>query len=159
MNHEIERKFLISQIPDLKNITPISYERYFLETNDETEIRIQKKWTLYEYETKTNESVLSAVKTKETISQEKFNKLKEGITKYLNRKSYLISNNPEISIKIYSWYFKWLSRVEVEFKDEIEARNFKIPDWFWKEITDSSLWRDSKLIKLSHKDFQELISS
>jgi hypothetical protein len=40
---EIERKFLIQELPDLQNIPEITYERYFLEINPDREIRIQKK--------------------------------------------------------------------------------------------------------------------
>jgi CYTH domain-containing protein len=40
---EIERKFLIKDIPILDDIEPIRYERYFLSNFNDSEVRIQKK--------------------------------------------------------------------------------------------------------------------
>jgi len=159
MNQEIERKFLIERMPDLWDITCISYERYFLENNENHEIRIQKKWGKYEYEEKSSLNMLSAKKIKRQISREEFENLKKKCTNKILRDSYKISRHPDISIKIYHWIFEWLSRVEVEFDTLKNAENFSPLSWFWEEITDSPLWRDSRLIKLSQEKFQELINS
>jgi|GEM_PF-1725678 len=40
---EIERKFLIKEMPNLENLKPTYYERYFLFRSEKIEIRIQKK--------------------------------------------------------------------------------------------------------------------
>jgi len=159
MPQEVERKFLVSELPSLENITPIKYERYFLEISDFREVRIQKKWEYYGYEEKITINNLTAEKITKEISQEKFEDLKIWAIRSIIRESYYISNNPEISLKKYYWDFEWLVRVEVEFKNDEEARSFKIPHWFWEEITDSPLWRDSKLVQLARKDFISLISS
>ena len=49
---EIERKFLLTNIPDQDLLAPIRYERYFLYVDKDTEIRIQKKANRYELERK-----------------------------------------------------------------------------------------------------------
>jgi len=159
MNQETERKFLIQRMPDLWDFTCISYERYFLENNENHEIRIQKKWNKYEYEKKSSLNTLSAKKIKKQISCKEFENLKEKCRNGILRDSYKISQHPDISIKIYHWRFEWLSRVEVEFDSLENAENFIPLTWFWKEITDSPLWRDSKLIKLPQEKFHELINS
>lgn len=49
---EIERKFLIKEMPNLENLKPTYYERYFLFRSEKIEIRIQKKWEKFEFEKK-----------------------------------------------------------------------------------------------------------
>lgn len=53
MSKEIERKYLIKQMPNLKNIKPIRYERYYINDNIDNQIRVQKKADKFILETKT----------------------------------------------------------------------------------------------------------
>ncbi len=69
---EIERKFLITKLPDLKDIPEIKYERYFLEISNNKEIRIQKKGDIYEREVKTRINLIKYKKIKQEISQTEF---------------------------------------------------------------------------------------
>ena len=156
MKKEIERKFLIESMPDLGNIKPQIYERHFLSRNPSSEIRIQKKGEKYEFERKEKINNLMSKKDKFEITKEKFFKLKENSKGIISRESYLLSKNPEISIKIYHGKFEGLKRVEVEFENEVEAHEFKPLVWFGKEITDSPLGSDSKLADLSKIEFENL---
>jgi len=101
--------------------------------------------------------ILSAKKLKYEITQTEFEQLKKQAPYWIFRKSYKISQEPNISIKVYSDRFEWLQRVEVEFNSEEQAYSFVIPDWFGEEITDSPLGRDSQLINLSEEEFKKLI--
>ena len=157
MNYEIERKFLIKELPDLNIYEKISYERYFLFINENSEIRIQKKANKYEFERKENKNNLSSKKQKFEISEEEFEQLSKISKQVIIRNSYKISDKPNITIKIYEWKYKGLKRVEVEFENEQEAKLFKPLIWFGKEITDSVLWRDSRLLKLSKFEIWENI--
>lgn len=154
---EIERKFLVKNLPDLSNLKPIKYERYFLEVTEKSETRIQFKDNKYELEKKFNESSLSSRKEKKEISKEEFNKLKKGALKSIIRESYLLCKNPETTIKIYHGDFEGLIRLEVEFKNEKEANNYIPPTWISKEITGTKLGRDSSLIELNKKEFRALL--
>lgn len=69
---EIERKFIIKELPNLENRVEIKYERFFLEISLNKEVRIQKKWDMYEKEVKTKINQLTFEKTKQEISQEEF---------------------------------------------------------------------------------------
>ncbi len=158
MNKEIERKFLIKKLPDLSLLKKYSYERYFIFNKNSIEIRIQKKWEIYEFERKVKENNLSSLKQKFEISKEEFDCLKKISDKSIFRDSYIYSENPSITIKIYHKKFKWLKRVEVEFLDEESAKNFKPYTWFWKEITNLSIWKDSKLISLDKKEFNKFLT-
>lgn len=157
MYQEIERKFLIKKLPSLTDYEAVTYERYFLFINQDIEIRIQKKWDKYEFERKETIHNLSSQKQKFEITQQEFDELKKTALSFIIRKSYHISSHPDITIKIYEWIFEGLKRVEVEFDDEPSAQAFTPPDWFWEEITQSPLWRDSKLIYLSQDEMNQLI--
>jgi len=43
MPSEIERKFLVHEMPSLQHLEAIRYERHFLFVDEHSEIRIQKK--------------------------------------------------------------------------------------------------------------------
>jgi len=143
---EIERKFLVRKLPNLAGIRKVVYERYYLYKGNGIEIRIQKKMNRYEFERKIETTHLSRETQKFEITKQEFEFLKGQASEALVRDSYLISENPEVSIKIYHGRFEGLMRAEVEFKTEEEAEKFSAPEWFGSEISNSSLGRDSKLI-------------
>ncbi len=150
MSKEIERKYLIKQMPNLKNIKPIRYERYYINDNIDNQIRVQKKADKFILETKTKISDIEYKKEKQEITEQEFLKL-------IIRDSYLINEKPNITIKIYHGIYKGLIRAEVEFNNEYEYSNFKIPEWFGKDITNTELGMDARLIKLDRGDFLEIL--
>jgi CYTH domain-containing protein len=156
---EIERKFLAKSLPDLSGKECISYERYFLKIESDFEERIQKKGDKYEKERKFKTSNLSRETEKQEISKEDFDVFKKSASKSIIRDSYKISDTPNITIKIYHGDYEGLIRVEVEFSSEEEAKNFQSYDWMGKEITDTKLGKDAKLIQLTKKEFKDLLDS
>lgn len=158
-NEEIERKFLVKIMPDISHIKPVHYERYFIFKDNETEIRIQKKDSKYELERKIIENNLSAKKYKIDLTEKEFEKFKEISSDSINRESYHISDNPNISLKIYQGRFKGLIRVEVEFLNQKDAYNFVPLLWFGPEITDSLLAKDSNLLDLTNNEFKNILEN
>lgn len=152
---EIERKFFVKKLPDLSQKEPVRYERYFLYRTPPAEIRIQKKGDIYEFERKIEISPLTRVEHTFEITREEFNELKTYAKDVIVRDSYIISSNPEISVKIYHGAYEGLIRAEVEFSSETEAQNFKPPEWFGKEITNTKLARDASLIDLNAEEFKQ----
>lgn len=75
MSKEIERKYLIKQMPNLKNIKPIRYERYYINDNIDNQIRVQKKANKFIIETKTKISDIEYKKEKQEIIEQEFLKL------------------------------------------------------------------------------------
>lgn len=159
MKQEIERKFLVKEIPNLTGIKPVHYERYFLQRGSTVEERIQKKDNTFEYEKKVTISPIESHKEKRIISEEEYNNLKQRSSDAIIRESYILATNPEVSLKIYEGRFKGLMRVEVEFKSVEEANSFIPQDWMGEEITNSPLGRDGKLLDLTDQEFQELLRS
>lgn len=155
MKNEIERKFLIKEMPDLTGIIPIHYERYFLYNKDGIEIRIQQKNDFFELERKTVISRTERTTEKIEISKDEFEQLKQFCSEGIERDSYKLDNGA--SIKIYSGKYKGLVRVEFEFNNQQELNSFSPPSWVGREITDSRLGKDSELIRLSSEEFKRFV--
>lgn len=162
MSHytETERKFLLKTLPSFITSKPISYERHYIYNQGGIELRIQIKGDKFEMERKVKSSELGRETLKQEISEGEFERLKELSIGSIKRESYLVGDsNYDISIKVYHGNHDGLIRAEVEFKTEEEAKYFIPYEWMGKEITDSDLGRDSRLLDLSKEDFMELIGS
>lgn len=157
MSKEIERKYLIKQMPNLNNIKPIRYERYYIRDNVDNQVRVQKKDEKFELETKTKINDIEYKKEKQEITEQEFLKLIKECRTVIIRDSYLINENPKITIKIYHGKYEGLIRAEIEFNNEYEYNNFKIPKWFGKDISDTQLGMDAKLIKLDREMFLKIL--
>ena len=157
MKNEIERKFFVKELPDLSKLEPLHYERYYLENSNGKEVRISKVNETYIYEEKLEISKLERTTSKKEISKTEFNKLKQQALKGLIRDSYQLSNNPDISIKIYNGRFEGLIRAEVEFNSEEDAMYFVPLEWMGEEMTDLPIARDGKLIELTDQEFKKYI--
>lgn len=157
MSKEIERKYLIKQMPDLNNIKPIRYERYYIRDNVDNQVRVQKKDEKFELETKAKINDIEYKKEKQEITEQEFLKLIKECKTVIIRDSYLINENPNITIKIYHGKYEGLIRAEIEFNNEYEYNNFKIPKWFGKDISDTQLGMDAKLIKLDREMFLKIL--
>lgn len=154
--YEIERKFLVKFLPVIDS-PATNYERYYIFTNDTVSLRLQKVGDSYELERHERKSEHGRSSSKFPISQDEFNILKTLGKNVIHRDSYFYQNNPNITIIIYHGDYEGLVRVEVEFGNEIEARDFKPLEWFGAEITDSMIGHDSTLIQLNIDQFtQEL---
>jgi len=156
---EIERKWFIKIIPDLTGLQSIPYERHFLYIGADIEIRIQKKGDKYIFERKQEVNDLTRDNTIFDITQAEFEALKKLSIKSIIRHSYPLHSIPGGSLKMYQGDFEGLVRAEIEFDSEDEANAFIPPTWFGKEITNSALGKDKKLVQLSKEEFKELLSA
>ncbi len=154
MKNEIERKFYVKEMPDLLGITPMKYERYFLERKNGTETRISRVDDTYKYEKKIEVSNLERTREKKEITKQEFDSLKQNSSEAIVRDRYSISSDPDIAIQVYHGRFEGLVRVEVEFASEAEAKAFIPLAWMGKEMTDLPIARDAKLIDLDAAAFR-----
>lgn len=154
---EIERKFLIKEMPDLYGRTPLRYERYYLRVEPGYEERIQRVGDAYEREVKVARSELERTTDKTPITEEEFNTLQSQAQSAIIRDSYLVSENPEVTIKIYHGVYGGLARAEVEFSSVEEAKAYTPEDWMGEDITESPLGKDSKLVGLSQEEFRQAL--
>ena len=157
MANEIERKFFVKKLPELSNVTPIRYERYFLRRDGGEEERITKSGDRYTYEHKVEISSLERTRDKRAIMEEEFERLKQSASEVIERDRYDISDNPKISIQIYKGRFEGLIRAEIEFPSEEAAKAFVPLEWMGEEMTGLPIARDSKLLDLSSDEFHKYI--
>ena len=146
-------------MPDLSGQEPVRYERYYLNRSNTVEERIQKKGDAYEYEKKEKVSDLEHKKETRPITREEFESLKPKAGEAIIRDGYMVSNNPDITIKIYHGKYEGLVRAEVEFDSLESAEAFIPPEWMGKEITGTPLGKDSDLLDLSEEQFKEMLHS
>jgi adenylate cyclase len=154
---EIERKFLIKDLPDLTGHEPVRSERYFLFNRNGIELRIQHKGGKYELERKIKETNMSRAGTKIGLTKKEYDELKKCGSQEIIRDNYYLEDG--VSIKVYKGHFAGLIRAEIEFKNETEAQNYKPELWMGSEITGSELANDSKLAKLDKPKFLELLTT
>lgn len=145
MNHRLTKRYILKNLPNVELSEPLRYERYYVDNNT----RIQSRGESYEKEVLDNNIVIK----KELISSNEFEKMKSSAIKCIIRDSYLIKENANISIKKYYAPYDGLIRIEIKFKNENELDNFKPLKWFGKEITNTPLAFDSKLIELNNEEF------
>jgi len=149
---EIERKFLVKKLPTLDESSKVIYERYFVSDDPNNQIRIQRKNSIYEIEAKKRVGN-NYEKAKTPISKEDFAKLTKDCKQSIKRISYKIPGFKNATLKVYDGQFTGLIRAEFEFSNDKDAKGFTPPDWVGKEITNSVLGLDAKLIKLTKAEF------
>jgi adenylate cyclase len=151
-DEEIERKFLLKEIPfDLNQLPLVECERYYFYADERTEMRIQKKGVLYELEHKiqSQESPLLRKNSKIILTQSEWNILKtkaEGHAITYSKFRLPIEGG---SIKRYSGKIEGFYILEMEFKTLEAAHAFRPQAWMGRELSGQKLSRDSDLIFFS----------
>lgn len=159
MHHEIERKFLIRKMPNLRGIKKIPQERYFLQRSDLFEEGMKRKGGVYLYETKFMLSKDEKTREKVVIDEEEFESKKKEGTPVIVRDSYeLTKSSPRVSIKKYKGIYSGLELAEVEFDSVEEMEDFVPLDWMGDEVTDTKLGKDARLVDLSKENFKILLN-
>ena len=144
-------------LPDLSAINKDIYERYYLYISKNIVIRVQKVNDAYELERKANEGELIHNGETIQITKEEFDELKKLAKQHILRYSYQIQESPRIVLRIYQGDYEGLKRIEVNFNNIEESQSFTPLDWFGKEITDTTLAQDGKLLQLTKEEFQKLL--
>lgn len=161
MHNEIERKFIVLEMPKLKGVIPTLQERYFLQRGDLVEERIQKNTThdgvRFEYEMKVALSPKERRRDRKFITEQEFVQLKKRASRALHRESYSLSKkSPRISIKMYQGTYKGFVFAEVEFDSIKDSKNFVPYEWMGSEITDTKLGRDAWLLDCTRSEFLKI---
>jgi adenylate cyclase len=155
---EIERKFLIRVLPDLSGCRSFEEEVYYLAGGKGVESRLLKRgddW--FALERKDTVSRRSRTRERIPITREGFDFLRKfAPIGPIERTLYYVSENPEITVRVYSGKLSGFARAEVSFRSEAAARSFSPPDWLGKEITGSALGKDRELMKLGKAEIRKL---
>jgi adenylate cyclase len=150
MTFEIERKRIISNIPELEGYEKMSIKQFYLFEDEHKMLRIRQKWDKYymtfkledggrmgtfEFEPELTKEQFDAIVQMQTSNGEK--------TPYISKTRYKIPyNNVIIELDIFEWVHQGLAMAEVEFNSKEDRDSFVIPDWFAREVTDVIWFRN-----------------
>ena len=147
---EIERKFLIKQIPEGCTSFPCrQIEQAYL--NTDPVVRVRRDNDDY-YLTYKGKGLLSREEYNLPLNKEAYEHLlakADGII--LTKKRYMIpvpgNDHLTIELDVFEGHYRGLILAEVEFASEEEAKAFNPPAWFGKDVTFSGEYHNSRLSK------------
>lgn len=145
---EIERKFLVKQLP----FSPEDYPCLFIEQgylNTEPVVRVRRQDDTY-YLTYKSSGLLSREEYNLPLNKEAYDHLIQKADGYIiTKRRYLIplEDDLKIELDIFEGTYKGLILAEVEFTSEEQALNFVPPNWFDRDVTFSGEYQNSTLSK------------
>ena len=143
---EIERKFTISEIPDLKTYSFHVLEQGYL--NTDPVVRVRKEDDSY-YLTYKGKGMLAREEYNLPLTAEAYEHLvkkADGIV--IRKKRYLIPYEQYmIELDVFEKPYESLVIAEVEFESEEQAKEFIPPVWFDKDVTFERCYHNSNLSK------------
>ena len=145
---EIERKFLLKQLPPNLNTYPYrQLEQGYLSTNPV--VRIRKDDDRYELTYK-GKGAMVREEYNLPLTQSSYEHLREKIDgRLIVKKRYLIPfGDYTIELDVFEGDLAPLTLAEVEFSSEEEANAFTPPNWFAEDVTFSKLYHNSYLSQL-----------
>ena len=142
---EIERKFLISKLPENLSDYPFhQIEQGYLTTNPVVRIRRQDDDYILTYK---GGGMMAREEYNLPLTADAYAHLREKADgKLITKRRYLIPfGKYTIELDLFSSPRPNLMLAEVEFSSEEEALAFKAPDWFGEDVTSSSEYHNSTL--------------
>ena len=147
---EIERKFLIKQIPkDCTSFPCRQIEQAYLNTDPVVRVRRDNEDYYLTYKGK---GLLSREEYNLPLNKEAYDHLlskADGII--LTKKRYMIpvpgNEHLTIELDVFEGHYNGLILAEVEFSTEEEAKAFTPPSWFGEDVTFSGEYHNSRLSK------------
>ena len=147
-NIEIERKFLVKEIPDkLDTFERIDMTQGYLNTNPVVRIRKENEDYVLTYK---GSGLLSRSEYNLPLNEESFNHLIkkcDGIIISKSRYKIPLKNNLIAELDLFNGDLDSLILVEVEFNSVEEADNFIPPEWFGEDVTTDGRYHNSYISK------------
>ena len=145
-NMEIERKYLITEIPfSLDSYKCRHIEQGYLCTEPVVRIRRQDDDYILTYKSK---GLMVREEYNLPLTRDAYFHLKEKVDGLLISKTrYILPLDPPLKIELDVFHedYEGLFLAEVEFPDEETANSFTPPDWFSEDVTFSSKYHNSTL--------------
>jgi len=146
---EIEKKYLVKELPSLDNIKYCIIEQAYISSNPTIRIRksIFEDKTTYILCIKSN-GLFKREEYEINISEEEYlNLLNKADSNIIYKKRYFIPlhNNLIAELDIYEGNFRNLVTVEVEFESEEDANSFIPPLWFSDDVTYDKKYKNGYL--------------
>ncbi len=141
---EIEKKYLLKELPDLKNYQCHKIEQAYLCTNPV--VRVRREDDDY-YMTYKGSGMLSREEYNLPLNAESYQHLKEKADgNVISKTRYLIPLEKEgltAEVDVFEPPFTPLVMAEVEFVSEEQANAFEAPEWFGEEVTFDGRYHNS----------------
>ncbi len=166
-NMEIEKKFLIKELPDsLDNYSHYEIEQAYISASPA--IRIRKK-SVFSDGNKSLSYILT-VKGKGLIKREEFelllekneyeNLLKKAEGNIITKCRYLIplAGGLTLELDIFEGVFKGLVMGEIEFPDEDSAKKYNPPAFIGREVTFDERFHNSVMSTMSAEGISDLLT-
>ena len=147
-SYEIERKYLVKQVPENLASYPFhEIEQGYLCTEPVVRIRRQDEEYYLTYKSK---GLMIREEYNLPLTKDAYFHLREKIDgRLISKRRYLIPLEPyTIELDVFRSPKDDLILAEVEFPSEEEALTFTPPDWFGEDVTNSSLYHNSRLSTL-----------
>ena len=148
MAHEIERKFLVNNLPSKLDRHPHSeiIQGYLMITDNDVEIRVRKKGGRCYHTVKSGAGLVRKEVEKEITQAEFLEHWPETEGKRVLKVRYDIDYEEFlIELDIYSGDLAGLVVAEVEFDSEEQSSHFEPPEWFGKEVTLDERYKNKNL--------------
>jgi adenylate cyclase len=143
---EIERKFLVPELPDLSRAASDPVEQGYLSLGAEGEVRLRRRGERLLLTVKRGEGLARAEEEIE-LAAEQFDALwplTEG-RRLRKRRHVLPHQGLELELDVYEGELEGLAVAEVEFPDEKSARSFTPPGWLGAEVTGDPAYLNESL--------------
>jgi CYTH domain-containing protein len=142
---EIERKFLIKELPDLSKYKYVDIEQGYLSTSPVVRIRKKNDDYILTYK---GSGLLAHEEIEAALTKEAYEHLAGKIDGFLIiKRRYLIPLDPyTIELDVFAGHMDGLLMAEVEFPSVEEANAFIAPDWFSEEVTNDRRYHNSNMI-------------
>ena len=133
---EVERKFLVTEAPDLQGAESDEIDQGYLATGSDGEVRVRRKGEQLVLTAKRGAG-LSRDEAEVELDQGSFDELwplTEG--RRLHKRRHVIPHGDlKIEVDVYAGDLEGLCVAEIEFGSEEEAKSFDPPDWLGEDVT------------------------
>jgi adenylate cyclase len=133
---EVERKFVVSDLPNLEGTDFDEIEQGYLAIGTDGEVRLRRKGDWLALTAKRGAG-LSRHEAEIELDRERFDELwplTEG--RRLHKRRYVLPHGDlKIELDVYEGDLEGLVVAEIEFDSEEEARAFEPPGWLGEEVT------------------------
>lgn len=150
---EIERKFLIKEIPDnIEQYECWEIEQAYLCTDPVIRIRKKNQDYILTYK---SQGLMAREEVELPLNAQAYAQLLNKVDgRIITKKRYLIPtiNQLTIELDIFSGELRGLILAEVEFPDLDTANTYKMPAWFKEDVTYDKTYHNSNLSKYNLVD-------
>ncbi len=161
---EREKTYLLHSLPDdlHRYIMQELVDIYIPLRDGMAQLRARKRGEKYEFTKKFPlQAWNNSLQTEDTIliDKDEFDYLFTYLPCILNKKRYSYSPCQGIlyDIDVFEWNLTWLIMIDVEFADESVMKDFVVPDFFGKELTQDKRFAWGVLAQMGEIDAKKLL--